>query len=437
MSKALAAWTELNDRQRGTLAVFYALDQAKEAARREAGARGEWSDTPAAVWRAIDFAHDPSDRRLVGWTDVQLRLESRGWDNQGNGATVAALADRGLLTRDSRPTAFGWMLTVRLTRAGRAAARAGTTTMPDRRVTPALSYRAWEVLAALWAADQRGRVLEWLRSPTIDTVLIGRHQPPLAEAVRRPTGYAITGRGREFYREHYAAHAAAFPDVDAPHPDGPAAEPWPAQADKILSNHRAYYRALCAAWRAADDARRAAEAEASAEPAPLSGPEVLPAAVTALAVARHELWRDTARQRAALAAGHTSELAGRAEQAARGYAVAALAAFRAAALRTDPLAVLEPPGQNGGDERPLTAPPDTGIHAIDAAVRELHAAATGVPPRRRGPAPRRRRAAGEPATPELPGTVLAVLADFLRGHVSGGALTRRLHPVVPATPAPR
>jgi hypothetical protein len=38
---------------------------------------------------------------------MQLRLEQRGWDNQGNGSTVAALETRGLLTRGSRPHPYG------------------------------------------------------------------------------------------------------------------------------------------------------------------------------------------------------------------------------------------------------------------------------------------------------------------------------------------
>jgi hypothetical protein len=49
---------------------------------------------------------------------MQIQLESRGWDNQGNGSTVAALADCGLLERGSRPTSLGQVLTVALTREG-------------------------------------------------------------------------------------------------------------------------------------------------------------------------------------------------------------------------------------------------------------------------------------------------------------------------------
>jgi hypothetical protein len=425
--KALAAWTELNDRQQGTLAVIYKLDQQAEAAHRRAGARGDFARTPAEVWRAIDFAHDPSLRDLVGWTEMQVMLEHRGWDNQGNGATIAALAGRGLLTRASRPTTLGQMLTVRLTNAGRAAARAGTSTTPGGTPKAALGRRSWEVLALLWAAGERGKALEWGYSTTIEQVLIEKHVPPLAQRVAG--GYEITGRGRGFYREQYAAHAAAWPDVKAPHPDGAAAEPWPAQADEILTQHRQYYRALCAQWEAACGDGQAAGKEAGAAPAEVPG--ILPAAVAEMATARHQVWASTARQRAGLAAAHAHELQALAGRAARAYAVAALAAFRAAALRTDPLEVLQPPGESGDwDEQRLEPPPETGIHAIDAKARKLHAAAVGAPLPHRGPAPKRRSryAAQAASTPEFPGSKLAALADFLRGHTNGGALMRRLYP---------
>ena len=124
--KALDAWTELNDRQQGTLAVIYELDQENERGRRADAARGSYDKTSAAEWRLLDFAHDPSLRELLGPTTMQARLESRGWDNQGNGSTMAALAKRGLVVHGlPRPTRFGQMLRVKLTNHGRAAARAG------------------------------------------------------------------------------------------------------------------------------------------------------------------------------------------------------------------------------------------------------------------------------------------------------------------------
>lgn len=425
--KALAAWQALNDRQQGTLAVAYELDQQAEADHRQSGARGEFSRAPATVWRAIDFAHDPSLRDLVGWTEMQTMLERRGWDNQGNGSTVAALAARGLLTRGSRPTTLGLMLTVRLTGPGRAAARAGTSAMPTGTPKAALSRRSWEVLALLWMAGQRGEALKWGYSRTIEFVLISKHVPPLAEDV--PGGYVITERGWWFYREHYAAHVAAHPDVRAPHPDGADAEPWPPRADDILTLHRDYYHALCAQWNEAREACQAAEKVAAAAAPELPG--ILPAAVVEQAAARHQLWTGTASQRADLAAAHAEDVGARAARAARAYAASAMAAFAAAALRSDPLDVLEPPAEaDDWDEQRLPPPPETGIHAIDAEAKKLHAEAVGAPMRRRGPAPRRRSryAALAASKPEFPGSKLAALAEFLRGHTTGGALVRRLHP---------
>jgi len=64
-TKALDAWTELNDRQQGTLAVIYDLDQEDERGRRADAARGNYDKTPAAEWRLLDFAHDPSLRKTA------------------------------------------------------------------------------------------------------------------------------------------------------------------------------------------------------------------------------------------------------------------------------------------------------------------------------------------------------------------------------------
>jgi hypothetical protein len=412
---ALAAWQALNARQRGTLAVVYELDQLAEAGHQAVGGGGDFDRSPAAEWRRIDFAHVPAVREMIT-TEMQSRLGRRGWDNQGNGSTVAALARRGLIREGSRATAFGTMLTVRLTTEGRAAARAGIATPAGRKA--ALGQRTWEVLALLWQADVRGEVLRWNNSTTIEKVLIGRRLKPLAEQVpaalldgRLQGGYRITDRGRRFYREHYAAHVAAWPEVKAPHPDGTAAEPWPPEADEVLNAHRDYYRALCAQWQAASDACESARTEAAA--AAPEVPATLPAAVAGQAAARHRLWTGTAGLRADLAAAHAGDLEARAERAARAYAVAALAAFRAAAARISPLDVLEPPGEAGDwDGQRLAPPAETGIHAIDAEARELHATAIGAPP----------------AKPGMPGSGHAALADFLRGHTDDGVLLRRLHP---------
>jgi DNA-binding MarR family transcriptional regulator len=431
-SKALQTWQELNDRQQGTLAVIYDLDQAAESGRRKDAARGVYDDRPADAWRSIDFAHEPALRKVFGWTQLQERLMGRGWDNQGNGSTMSALARRGLITRDSRPTQFGRMHTVRLTREGRAAARAGNNLNPGGPRKAALGRRSWEVLALLWSAHLRGEPLKWGYSTTIERALIDKHVPPLARNRDDYSGYEITDRGREFYREHYAAHAAAHPDVHAPHPDGTDAEPWPPAADSTLAQHQQLYRSLHAAWKDACTARQAAEKEATA-PLPKT-PAGLPAAAVAQAEKRHNLWCDTARQRADLAAEHAEDLRAQAEHAARSYAVAALTVYRAAVTGADPLDGLTPPDPEPDtwDEPALAAPVETGIHAIDAEATKLHAAAVGKPLKRRGPAPTRRTRRGNvrltETPPTQPGAALYALAAYLSGQVRDGALIRRLHP---------
>ena len=430
-SKALQTWHDLNDRQQGTLAVIYDLDQGAEASRRAGAASGNYDNRPASVWRSIDFAHDPAMRDVFGWTTLQERLMWRGWDNQGNGSTMAALERRGLIVRDGRPTRFGRMTTVRLTREGRAAARAGTSLTPGGPRKAALGQRSWEVLALLWSADLQGRPLKWGYSTTIERALIGKHVPPLAQ--HTAGGYEITDRGREFYREQYAAHTAAHPDVHAPHPDGADAEPWPKAADTLLAAHRSLYGGLLAVWKDTSRAEQAAAAEAGAPPPKM--PAGLPGDIVAKVEDRHRLWCQTAAQRAAVAAEQAARLAGRAEHAARSYALAAVAAYRAAVTATDPRTVMDAPVPEPGDtwdEAPLTLPPETGITAIDSETKKLHSAAVGRPVKRRGPAPTRRTRRGNvrvtETPPAEPGSVLYALANYLHEHVRDGALVRRLHP---------
>ncbi|MEV0291819.1 hypothetical protein AB0H36_47510 [Kribbella sp. NPDC050820] len=212
-------------------------------------------------------------------------------------------------------------------------------------------------------------------------------------------------------------------------PTGADVEPWLAGADEILTRHQQYYRALCAAWRRAADDHQASEKELAgidkADPDPL-----LPAEAARLAEERRKLWQDTARQRIALATAHADLLAAHAARAARDYAAVALAAYRAAVAHIDPLGRLTEPGNSDDwDEQRLAPPPETGIAAIDIEATKLRAVAMGKPVRRRGPAPKKRsRLSTAAPARSVPGSDLAALADFLRGHLVGGALIRRLHP---------
>lgn len=425
-SKALTAWEDLNDRQQSMLRIIFDLDQAAEAARNLDRARGSYDNTPASEWRAIDFSYfstDPSKPNPRTMTELQRRLKDGGWHNQGNGATVAALVDRALIAEDQVPAGRPGinLLRVRMTRAGRAAARAATRLPNTAAGKTVLSRRSWEVLALLWDTDTCGQRLDWGYSSTIERVLIAKHQPPLAE--HRAGGYALTDRGRQVYRDLYAAHVAAWPEVSAAHPDGQDAEPWPARADDLLAQHEVAYHRLCHAWYEAHAACQAAATETHIEAPPLD--ENLPEVIAHQSLQRHQLWHDTAVQRHRLAAAHAAETETHIQRAARDWVIAALTAFGAAVAGTNPLEQLNSPDPTDTwDEAPLAPPTATSIYAIDNEASRLHAAAVGKPRRRRGPAPKPRRSHTEPAPP---GAALAEFADFLQRHVKAGELTRRLH----------
>lgn len=113
-SKARQAWDDLNPRQQTYLRTLFREDQGLEEEHDYLGALGRWSRTPARVWRRIQlsgrYAPTPGALRALGiWS--------------GSGATLAALADRGLIELGTdMSTGRNYAL---LTRAGRAAVRAG------------------------------------------------------------------------------------------------------------------------------------------------------------------------------------------------------------------------------------------------------------------------------------------------------------------------
>jgi hypothetical protein len=132
--RALTAWRALNERQRAFLAAILAVDQVNEAYERGAWAAGR-RRRPAAEWRWI--AYNEAGSPLLD------RLRAHGLVDAGTGATFEALDRRGLLTRRyCRDAANLPILEVRLTTAGRAAARAGTGT-PAPEWPPTGTLREW------------------------------------------------------------------------------------------------------------------------------------------------------------------------------------------------------------------------------------------------------------------------------------------------------
>ncbi|MFH8804936.1 hypothetical protein ACH4F6_36170 [Streptomyces sp. NPDC017936] len=142
----------LNARQQTYLEVLYALDQDNEEAQRR-----RWHATrerqPAEQWRWITYS---IDHPAAEATSAQQQLGQRQVLDAGTGATLAALQRRGLieLRRVAQDSPGGpvWHTHVRLTRSGRAAARAlqppSAEPVPDRSLLPEWLQAALETVAA-------------------------------------------------------------------------------------------------------------------------------------------------------------------------------------------------------------------------------------------------------------------------------------------------
>lgn len=147
---ARAACDGLNPRQQIYLKVLFHADQNLEDWHRCQGARGRFDPAPARVWRRIAFnnLHGP----------VPIALRARGVYDSGAGATLAALRERGLITTETAPGILRDPVSVCLTRAGRAAARAGTGARPAPATPPKglLKERLWHQLATIARAEHDG-----------------------------------------------------------------------------------------------------------------------------------------------------------------------------------------------------------------------------------------------------------------------------------------
>ncbi|MEU8478120.1 hypothetical protein [Streptomyces hygroscopicus] len=139
-TKAQAAWDALNERQQTYMTVLYDHDQAVEAARAQDAAAGHYDDTPASVWRWIDVV-TPGTKL----TPVQRALARQDVRDDGTGSTLQALQRYGLIEVQDEVTETrrgkARTVKVKLTRAGRAAVRAGTKE-PGRRRAGELSEYA-------------------------------------------------------------------------------------------------------------------------------------------------------------------------------------------------------------------------------------------------------------------------------------------------------
>lgn len=474
-SAAGPLWERLNERQQLYLRTIYEADQAREAEVHAARAAGDWQDNrKAAEWRQLDAYREPKTSRL---TALQKTWKELGHHNQGNGSTIAVLAEAKVITLGSYPTGRGGVMhTVAMTTLGRRVVRAATGQGAQRRPKGLnFSERSVEVLGLLYTAHlSPSGGLDWGYSSTISTHLNERAKKhlgqPLAERDHRRLVYRLTEFGVAYYCQNFRALQDAYPELVLPAPAGLKVEPWPEQADRLLAGLRSGYRGLIGyVAQCRQELAATAPAETVPDAAPAAPAPAAPAVDTLLsrlqaeertllagqAREREDLLASQARARTEQRTGHrrirTEQLTEHIAAAEAGidaalvlYIHGVLAAAQALVDGGDVCAAITaelPRTRNLAEPVPL---PTTGIANVDLEARRLWDAwATKArAPKSRGQVNKPRPVTGIvgldlPA--DLIGTAVEApfaLAQHLHAAMHGGTLHRQLQGLAAGTGSP-
>lgn len=224
---AQRAWDQLNDRQRVYLAAIYEADQAAEARIAESRKQMQWVP-PASEWRWLRYtcaSHHDFD------TAIQELLRRQGHLDSGAGSTLAALERRGLIDTRTVPDGIGiTIIEVRMTRAGRAAVRAGQNEAPKTRTPPGLlSEWLWTALTTLYLAGPDGVLYDYHgwdltaghpeRGPSWSALLKFRDRPDGSFMELFRSGpetrerARIADRGRFHVELHHRCYAELYPHL--------------------------------------------------------------------------------------------------------------------------------------------------------------------------------------------------------------------------------
>ncbi|MDZ5446060.1 helix-turn-helix transcriptional regulator [Micromonospora sp. 4G57] len=231
---AIEAWASLNERQRVYLGEIMRDDRMTET---EMWMRRlqRLPVPPAAEWRQLPLALKAASSE-TGYTRLQERLRRRGVHDPGAGRTVHALARRGLVivTEDviDHPVAGEVVrVAVKITRRGRAAARAGLDKPVEVDQEPhLLSEWLWGVLVRVALAEPEGLPEDRLAGRPLFFLGVGYRNaaggPPsrgLIEAVPvlAPGGthvaefrWRLTDLGRRHVVEFTGIYGQRYPRVD-------------------------------------------------------------------------------------------------------------------------------------------------------------------------------------------------------------------------------
>jgi transcriptional regulator with XRE-family HTH domain len=234
-SRAQQAWRDLNARQRAYLAACFREDQRAEREAEEHRSAGR-DPGPASQWRRVPFAVR-ADPAFTAYTDVQERLRAEGRHDAGAGATLHALARRGLLRVSEDqvevfPVGFVPRVVVEMTRVGRACARAGLREGAPRRPPGGLlSEWLWRALVKVAEAgadglaedDLWGRAKFYLGTGYRPRGVLSRGYIDCVAVEERPTGagpgrsfrWVVTAAGRSHIAENLQMYEDLYPRKDA------------------------------------------------------------------------------------------------------------------------------------------------------------------------------------------------------------------------------
>ncbi|GLF95256.1 helix-turn-helix domain-containing protein [Streptomyces yaizuensis] len=222
----LAAWQDLNSRQRLYLACIFLQKRTDASSRSAPACRGAEAGRRRGVMLAL--AAPPE---VVGYTPLQERLRREGVHDPGAGSTVEALIRRGLLLahRDLVIVAGAGEVRrtcVELTPRGRAAVHAGLGVRPDQRPPqPLLSPWLWQILVRVARAGSRGldgslagrgpHVLAVGRRPGNNGVSRGFIELRHPEGVSAgPCYWFLTSSGGGHLRDYLETYRGLYPEVD-------------------------------------------------------------------------------------------------------------------------------------------------------------------------------------------------------------------------------
>lgn len=417
---ARLAWEALNDRQRAWLAIIYEADQEAERWAHGAWRRGE-RPQPAAVWRWIEYGVTGGPLSSGPSGQLQFALHTKKVWDQGAGATLKVLTEAGLIETRGEPTGVGGtLLWIKLTRAGRAAVRAGgadDAAPARRRPRGLLSETLWTMFVEVWCAGETGLTRRWADGAW--QALISRDLIIVTSKARKDHRITVSNIGTKHYRDHWIDYARLYPAVNAPPPVGAqAAHVWPKEADQRLDKLADVCR------RIGVHLHKVTESVSPVGDPPDRGTSPTPewAETAILAQERYDLHQ----REQDMLSQHRDRLHELYRQAVARYAAVAVAVVTATSNGEDPTTVLDTELVDL-DERgraPDLPCPATGLEGVDRDIATAHRAAVQGPKRSLRREERRWECQDSPAGHDL--AAVLYFATHLHRLAARGQLTRLL-----------